>query len=52
MRLGIKITVPSYKGPISGSTPPPPPPSNLILLENGVDFILLEGSTSDKEELE
>jgi len=51
MRLGIKITVPSYKGPISGSTPPPPP-SNLILLENGVDFILLEGSTTDKIELE
>ena len=50
MRLGIKITVPSYKGPISGSTPPPP--SNLILLENGVDFILLEGSTTDKVELE
>ena len=52
MRLGIKITVPSYKGPISGSTPPPPPPTNLILLENGVDFILLEGSTTDKIELE
>jgi len=51
MRLGIKITVPSYIGPISGSTPPPPP-SNLILLENGVDFILLEGSTTDKIELE
>jgi hypothetical protein len=51
MRLGIKITVPSYKGPISGSTPPPPP-TNLILLENGVDFILLEGSTTDKIELE
>jgi len=51
MRLGIKIAVPSYKGPISGSTPPPPP-TNLILLENGVDFILLEGSTTDKIELE
>ena len=51
MRLGIKITIPSYKGPISGSTPPPPP-SNLILLENGVDFILLEGSTTDRIELE
>lgn len=51
MRLGIKITVPSYKRPISGSTPPPPP-SNLILLENGVDFILLEGSTTDRIELE
>ena len=33
MILGIKITVPSYKRPISGSTPPPP--TNLILLENG-----------------
>tara|TARA_R100001509_G_scaffold81044_2_gene45638 strand:- start:103 stop:258 length:156 start_codon:yes stop_codon:yes gene_type:complete len=51
MRLGIKITTPGYKRPRSGSTPPPPP-SNLILLENGVDFILLEGSTTDKIELE
>jgi len=51
MRLGIKITTPSYKRPRSGSTPPPPP-SNLILLENGVDFILLEGSTTDRIELE
>lgn len=52
MRLGIKITTPGYKRPRSGSTPPPPPPSNLILLENGVDFILLEGSTTDRIELE
>ncbi len=51
MRLGIKITIPGYERPRSGSTPPPPP-SNLILLENGVDFILLEGSTTDKIELE
>lgn len=50
MRLGIKITTPSYKRPRSGSTPPPP--TNLILLENGVDFILLEGSATDKIELE
>ena len=49
MRLGIKITIPSYKGPITGSTPPP---TNLILLENGVNFILLEGSATDKIELE
>ena len=51
MRLGIKITTPGYRRPRSGSTPPPPP-TNLILLENGVDFILLEGSTTDKIELE
>lgn len=51
MRLGIKITTPSYRRPRSGSAPPPPP-TNLILLENGVDFILLEGSTTDKIELE
>ncbi len=51
MRLGIIYTIPTYKRPGGGSTPPPPP-TNLILLENGVDFILLEGSTSDKVELE
>lgn len=51
MRLGIKLTAPSYRRPRSGSAPPPPP-SNLILLENGVDFILLEGSTTDRIELE
>tara|TARA_X000001382_G_C3025314_1_gene133009 strand:- start:315 stop:470 length:156 start_codon:yes stop_codon:yes gene_type:complete len=51
MRLGIRYTIPTYKRPRGGSTPPPPP-TNLILLENGVDFILLEGSTSDKVELE
>ena len=51
MRLGIKNTILPFKRPRSGSTPPPPP-TNLILLENGVDFILLEGSTSDKVELE
>lgn len=51
MRLGIRYTIPTYKRPSSGSTPPPPP-TNLILLENGVDFILLEGSTTDKIELE
>ena len=50
MRLGIKLTAPSYRRPRDGSTPPPP--TNLILLENGVDFILLEGSTTDKIELE
>ncbi len=50
MRLGIIYTIPTYKRPGGGSTPPPP--TNLILLENGVDFILLEGSTSDKVELE
>mgnify|MGYP001167724824 CR=1 FL=1 len=50
MILGIKITTPSYRRPRSGSAPPPP--TNLILLENGVDFILLEGSTTDKIELE
>ena len=52
MRLGIIYTIPTYKRPGGGSTPPPPPPTNLILLENGVDFILLEGSTTDKIELE
>ena len=51
MRLGIKNTILPFKRPRSGSTPPPPP-TNLILLENGVDFILLGGSTSDKVELE
>ncbi len=51
MRIGIKITTPGYRRPRSGSTPPPPP-TNLVLLENGVDFILLEGSTTDKIELE
>ena len=51
MRLGIRYTIPTYKRPGGGSVPPPPP-TNLILLENGVDFILLEGSTSDKVELE
>jgi len=51
MRLGIKNTILPFKRPRSGSTPPPPP-TNLILLENGVDFILLEGSTTDKIELE
>jgi hypothetical protein len=50
MRLGIKNTILPFKRPRSGSTPPPP--TNLILLENGVDFILLEGSTTDKIELE
>tara|TARA_R100000353_G_scaffold108722_1_gene78112 strand:- start:374 stop:526 length:153 start_codon:yes stop_codon:yes gene_type:complete len=50
MILGIRYTIPTYKRPDGGSTPPPP--TNLILLENGVDFILLEGSTSDKVELE
>lgn len=51
MRIGIKNTVLPFKRPRSGSTPPPPP-TNLILLENGVNFILLEGSTTDKIELE
>ena len=51
MRLGIRYTIPTYKRPRGGPTPPPPP-TNSILLENGVDFILLEGSTSDKVELE
>ena len=50
MRIGIKNTVLPFKRPRSGSTPPSP--SNLILLENGVDFILLEGSATDKIELE
>ena len=50
MILGIRYTIPTYKRLGGGSTPPPP--TNLILLENGVDFILLEGSTSDKVELE
>lgn len=50
MILGIRYTIPTYKRPGGGSTPPPP--TNLILLENGVDFILLEGSTIDKIELE
>ena len=50
MILGIRYTIPTYKRPRGGSTPPPP--TNLILLENGVDFILLEGSTTDKIELE
>ena len=49
MRLGIKLTAPSYRRPRDGSTPPP---TNLILLENGVNFILLEGSATDKIELE
>ena len=52
MKIGIKNTISPFKRPRSGSTPPPPPPTNLILLENGVDFILLEGSTTDKIELE
>jgi hypothetical protein len=51
MILGVRYTIPTYKRPGGGSAPPPPP-TNLILLENGVDFILLEGSTSDKVELE
>jgi hypothetical protein len=50
MILGIRYTIPTYKRLGGGSTPPPP--TNLILLENGVDFILLEGSTTDKIELE
>lgn len=50
MILGIRYTIPTYKRPSGGSTPPPP--TNLVLLENGVDFILLEGSTTDKIELE
>lgn len=50
MRIGIKNTVLPFKRPRSGSTPPPP--TNLVLLENGVDFILLEGSATDKIELE
>jgi len=50
MRLGIKNTILPFKRPISGSTPPSP--TNLVLLENGVNFILLEGSATDKIELE
>ena len=51
MRIGIKNTILPFKRPRSGSTPPPPP-TNLVLLENGVNFILLEGSATDKIELE
>tara|TARA_R100000734_G_C3299031_1_gene89901 strand:- start:765 stop:920 length:156 start_codon:yes stop_codon:yes gene_type:complete len=51
MILGIRYTIPTYKR-LGGGSAPPPPPTNLVLLENGVDFILLEGSTSDKVELE
>ena len=44
---GIGIAFPEKSGSIT-----PPLPGSFILLENGVNFILLETSATDKIELE
>ncbi len=51
MSTGIGVGISSVFIQRHGAVPPPPP-TNLILLENGVNFILLETSTTDKIELE